>query len=272
MASPDHDTTKTSREENRVDASLSKVGSECTCSMGPCPCSSTELPIVAVESGAIAWPPQPASSQPVTAAPASCDDTSGATGKHAADHPACGESGAPAGGAASSDQPGILADTCPRCSSSASEAPTSPVRTSLQDVVPIGGDDAFSLGSLEVGNDAPLDDSGACPCPAIDRRAPGAYPRAARGGKGPAQKLQYYTMEEVARHNKADDCWLVAHGRVYDVTSFVALHPAGATAILRHAGAESTRDFDFHSSGARNMWKEYIIGYVDDGSSRCIVA
>jgi len=87
-----------------------------------------------------------------------------------------------------------------------------------------------------------------------------------------SRQLKYYTMEEVALHNSRDDCWLVAHGRVYDVTSFVALHPAGPNAILKHAGTESTRDFDFHSYAARKMWKAYLIGYVDTGQSNCTVS
>lgn len=36
------------------------------------------------------------------------------------------------------------------------------------------------------------------------------------------------TMEEVAKHNKPDDCWIVIEGRVMDVTSYLKDHP-GAT-------------------------------------------
>lgn len=33
--------------------------------------------------------------------------------------------------------------------------------------------------------------------------------------------VPYYTLEEVSRHNSESDCWVVLHGKVYDVTSFL---------------------------------------------------
>jgi len=29
------------------------------------------------------------------------------------------------------------------------------------------------------------------------------------------------TMHEVSKHKTVDDCWVVAHGKVYDITEFV---------------------------------------------------
>lgn len=42
-------------------------------------------------------------------------------------------------------------------------------------------------------------------------------------------KVPKFTMCQVKRHTTIDDCWLVANGRVYDVTAYVQLnaHPAG---------------------------------------------
>jgi hypothetical protein len=42
---------------------------------------------------------------------------------------------------------------------------------------------------------------------------------------GPEKKAGSYSMEEVAKHNKKDDCWVVVDGQVLDVTSvsFVSL-------------------------------------------------
>jgi cytochrome b involved in lipid metabolism len=82
------------------------------------------------------------------------------------------------------------------------------------------------------------------------------------------RRRRYFTMAEVARHNVSGDCWLVAHGKVYDASPFLVAHPGGEFAILRHAGTESTVDFDFHSSKAQAMWAQYLIGYVDHGPSR----
>ena len=35
-----------------------------------------------------------------------------------------------------------------------------------------------------------------------------------------SELCQLYSLKEVARHNSPDDCWLVIHGNVYDVTKW----------------------------------------------------
>ena len=44
------------------------------------------------------------------------------------------------------------------------------------------------------------------------------------------------SMREVAKHNSADDCWLVIHGKVYDLTDFARTHPGGSKVIQECAG------------------------------------
>jgi cytochrome b involved in lipid metabolism len=78
-----------------------------------------------------------------------------------------------------------------------------------------------------------------------------------------------FTLEEVAEHCTVEDCWLVAHGVVYDVTSFLAQHPAGVAAIMRHAGKESSEDFQFHSKSAQQLWREYKVGNLQGHKSGC---
>ncbi len=85
------------------------------------------------------------------------------------------------------------------------------------------------------------------------------------------RRYRVFTAAEVAAHNTPDDCWLIAHGRVYDVTSFLSKHPAGPKAILRRAGVDATRDFDFHSSGARKMWDGLLVGYLEGSSQQCTI-
>jgi len=53
-----------------------------------------------------------------------------------------------------------------------------------------------------------------------------------------------YTMEEVAKHNKKDDIWVVVDGQVLDVTSFLPDHPGGEKAIILYAGRDATEEFN----------------------------
>lgn len=95
-----------------------------------------------------------------------------------------------------------------------------------------------------------------------DNRAAAAE-RAARLRQREGRPARVYTRDEVAQHNTQSDCWLIAHGRVYDVTSFLSSHPAGARAILRHAGQEATEDFDFHSKSAKVRHTSIFSGRED---------
>ncbi|KAF7795504.1 hypothetical protein EIP86_006666 [Pleurotus ostreatoroseus] len=53
-----------------------------------------------------------------------------------------------------------------------------------------------------------------------------------------------FTKEEVAKHNKKDDCWVIVNGQVLDVTDFLSDHPGGAKAILLYAGRDATEEFN----------------------------
>ncbi|XP_072970922.1 cytochrome b5 [Typha angustifolia] len=74
-----------------------------------------------------------------------------------------------------------------------------------------------------------------------------------------------YTLEEVSKHNTNKDCWLIINGKVYDVTKFLEDHPGGDDVLLSSTGKDATDDFEDvgHSTTARSMMDEYLVGNID---------
>jgi L-lactate dehydrogenase (cytochrome) len=52
------------------------------------------------------------------------------------------------------------------------------------------------------------------------------------------------TGDEVAKHSNKDDCWVIVHGKVYDVTEFLPEHPGGMNIILKYAGKDATEEYE----------------------------
>lgn len=73
-----------------------------------------------------------------------------------------------------------------------------------------------------------------------------------------------FSAKEVAAHTGPDDCWVSAHGRVYDLTPIMRTHPGGDYALKRNAGRDCSRDFDFHSTAGQRKWACYCIGWLAD--------
>ena len=56
-----------------------------------------------------------------------------------------------------------------------------------------------------------------------------------------------FTREEIEKHDKEDDCWIVVDNKVYDATSVLDWHPGGKAAVMGHAGkvhAETSNEFE----------------------------
>jgi cytochrome b involved in lipid metabolism len=52
------------------------------------------------------------------------------------------------------------------------------------------------------------------------------------------------TLEEVAKHNTKEDCWVVVSDQVLNVTNFLKDHPGGELAIITFAGKDATEEFN----------------------------
>jgi len=74
-----------------------------------------------------------------------------------------------------------------------------------------------------------------------------------------------YKLEDTAKHNTREDCWLVIAGKVYDVTRFLEDHPGGDEVLIAATGKDATDDFEDvgHSDSARAMMDEYYLGEMD---------
>jgi cytochrome b involved in lipid metabolism len=53
-------------------------------------------------------------------------------------------------------------------------------------------------------------------------------------------KSTFYDWEEIRKHNKKDDMWLVVNDNVYDVTRFRRRHPGGERLLDHYAGQDAT--------------------------------
>jgi len=73
----------------------------------------------------------------------------------------------------------------------------------------------------------------------------------------------------VAKHNNKASCWVVLHGRVLDVTSFLKDHPGGELAILTFAGKDASEEFDMiHPPDVIDKYApDAIIGMVGSGAA-----
>ncbi|KAL4806633.1 FMN-dependent dehydrogenase-domain-containing protein [Aspergillus unguis] len=52
------------------------------------------------------------------------------------------------------------------------------------------------------------------------------------------------TKTDLEQHSSRQSCWVVIHGAVYDVTTFLDEHPGGAAVLLRNAGKDATDEFE----------------------------
>lgn len=80
-----------------------------------------------------------------------------------------------------------------------------------------------------------------------------------------------YTLSEVAKHRRWNDCWIVVHDRVYDMTPHVVSHEGWQNggkqstllAVLSAMGQDCTEDFDdVHSAQAHAQLAAYQIGIL----------
>lgn len=84
---------------------------------------------------------------------------------------------------------------------------------------------------------------------------------------------QTFTIEEVSKHSTPDDAWVIFQGNVYDITSFIPLHPGGAT-LNKYLGRDVEQvwkdgGFSKHliNNNAYAIMSKYKIGKIKENFS-----
>ncbi|KAI0830454.1 FMN-dependent dehydrogenase-domain-containing protein [Hypoxylon sp. FL0890] len=77
-----------------------------------------------------------------------------------------------------------------------------------------------------------------------------------------------WKFAEVSKHNSEDSCWMILHGKVYDITTFIPKHPGGRSILLKNAGQDASGAFD--SVHPVEILEEYLtpdqfLGTVESG-------
>jgi len=80
-------------------------------------------------------------------------------------------------------------------------------------------------------------------------------------------------MEEIAKHNKQTDCWILINGKVYNITSYFGSHPGGSETMALTCGKDATDAYytqdpyattsssrSAHSSEAKSLLDNYYLG------------
>jgi cytochrome b involved in lipid metabolism len=71
------------------------------------------------------------------------------------------------------------------------------------------------------------------------------------------------TLDEVKKHNSADDCWSIIDGNVYDLTYWVNSHPGGSSRITAICGKDGSSNFlgqHSNSNSAKSQLTRFELG------------
>jgi cytochrome b involved in lipid metabolism len=78
--------------------------------------------------------------------------------------------------------------------------------------------------------------------------------------------LRDYSLAEVTEHNQEKDCWMAIEGQVYDITSYLPMHPSDPEIVMPWCGKEASQAWQTktigrpHSSRAMHLLNRYLIG------------
>uniref|UniRef100_A0A6B2LTL4 Cytochrome b5 heme-binding domain-containing protein n=1 Tax=Arcella intermedia TaxID=1963864 RepID=A0A6B2LTL4_9EUKA len=78
--------------------------------------------------------------------------------------------------------------------------------------------------------------------------------------------MKVFSRNEVVKHDKTTDGWVIIDGKVYNVTTWLPYHPGGEEIIEKLLGKDATTEFNtsMHSYQAYDKLDTLHIGYVKE--------
>ncbi len=82
----------------------------------------------------------------------------------------------------------------------------------------------------------------------------------------PVSAAPTYTLAQVAKHDRLDDCWMAIRGQVYDFTTYIPEHPTSPRVLAPWCGKDATEGMETkgrgrqHSPNAWSLMDAYRIG------------
>ena len=75
-----------------------------------------------------------------------------------------------------------------------------------------------------------------------------------------------YSINEVKKHNKINDGWVIIKNKVYNVTNFINQHPGGSQILSDRLGKDITNDFNARGHPdyvEKTILPKYLIGKIE---------
>lgn len=85
------------------------------------------------------------------------------------------------------------------------------------------------------------------------------------------EQLKLISKQELEKHNTVDSCWKAINGRVYDITTYIPMHPTPPHVIASWCGKEASvpwskiKNGDGHSDSAAKLLEPYFVGILQEG-------
>ena len=87
------------------------------------------------------------------------------------------------------------------------------------------------------------------------------------GNTGATQRK--YSLSQIAEHASENDCWIAVEGKVYDISTYLSMHPTPPSVLIPWCGKDATQGMRTkgygrdHSPQAWALLSNYLIGTVE---------